>query len=94
MDVKAAYLCSKLEQNVRMYIKCPDGYKLEPGKAARLLRGLYGTKQGGALWSILRTKTLKRLGCKQSLADPSIYTRFEGDERLIVSCVVDDFDAV
>ena len=25
MDVKAAYLCSKLEKNVRMYITCPKG---------------------------------------------------------------------
>ena len=48
MDVKAAYLCSKLEKSVRMYIKCPKGYKLSPGKAARLLQGLYGTRQGGA----------------------------------------------
>ena len=91
MDVKAAYLCSKLESNVRMYIKCPQGYRLDPGKSARLLRGLYGTKQGGALWSALRTRTLKKLNFKQSLADPSSYLRCKGDEWCLVSCIVDDF---
>ena len=91
MDVKAAYLCSKIEKNVRMYIKCPDGYKLDPGKAARLLLGLYGTKQGGALWAALRTKTLRRLGLKQSLADPSLYVRKNGADWLLICCIVDDF---
>ena len=91
MDVKAAYLCSKLEPSVRMYIKCPKGYKLEPGMAARLLMGLYGTKQGGALWSQLRTKTMKKLNFTQSLADPSFYIRCEGDECCMVSTIVDDF---
>ena len=91
MDVKAAYLCSKLEKNVRMYIKCPQGYKLAPGKAARLLMGLYGTKQGGELWGDLLTKTLKKLNFTQSLADPSFYLRRKGDEWCLVSCIVDDF---
>ena len=46
MDVRAAYLCAKIEDNVRMYIQCPDGYELDPNMDARLLRGLYGTRQG------------------------------------------------
>ena len=54
MDVKEAYLCSKLEENVRMYIKCPDGYRLDEGMSARLLSGLYGTRQGAALWGNLQ----------------------------------------
>jgi hypothetical protein len=91
MDVKAAYLCSKIEDNVRMYIKCPDGYKLDTGKYARLLRGLYGTRQGGALWAALRTKVLKKLGLTQSLADPSVYTLARDDNLLILCCIVDDF---
>ena len=91
MDVKAAYLCSKIEKNVRMYIECPKGYKLDPGKYARLLRGLYGTRQGGALWGKLRTKVLKKLGCKQSLADPSLYTRNHNGKHLLLTCIVDDF---
>ena len=91
MDVKAAYLCSKIEENVRMYIKCPDGYALDPGMYARLLRGLYGTRQGGALWANLRTKVLSKLGLTRSLADPSLYTRVENGTYLLVSTIVDDF---
>ena len=74
MDVKAAYLCSKLEDNVRMYIKCPDGYALEPGMAARLLTltGLYGTKQGGALWSGVRTSKYIQTSCSQTISCGSI----------------------
>ena len=91
MDVKAAYLCSKLEENVRMYIKCPDGYKLDDGMSARLLSGLYGTRQGASLWGNLRTKVLKKHNCKQSLADPSLYTRTDQHGKLLVTCIVDDF---
>ena len=91
MDVKAAYLCSKIESNVRMYIKCPDGYKLDPGMYARLLRGLYGTRQGGALWAGLRTRVLKKLKFEQSLAEPSLYTKITPLERVLVTCIVDDF---
>ena len=55
------------------------------------MRDLYGTKQGGALWSKHRTRILKRLGCKQSLADPSPIHRCTRTEKLLVSCIVDDF---
>ena len=91
MDVRAAYLCTKIEEHVKMYIKCPDGYSLPEGLDARLLGGLYGTKQGGALWAALRTKVLKRLGYTQSLADPSLYTKTHNGKRLILCCIVDDF---
>ena len=69
----------------------PDGYKLDTGMHARLLRGLYGTRQGGALWSALRTKVLKKLKLTQSLADPSVYTATRDGQLLILCCIVDDF---
>ena len=31
MDVTADYLCAKIEEHVRLYIKCPDGYRLGEG---------------------------------------------------------------
>ena len=58
---------------------------------ARLLRGLYGTRQGGALWADVRTKVLAKHGLKRSLADPSLYTRVENGTYLLVSTIVDDF---
>ena len=74
-----------------MYIKCPDGYKLDEGMSARLMSDLYGTRQGAALWSNLRTKVLKKHNCKQSLADPSLYTPTDSNGKLLVTCIVDDF---
>ena len=73
------------------YIKSPDGYKLDDGKAARLLSGLYDTRQGGNLWSTLRTTALKKLGFSQSLADPSLYTRTQHGRHVLVGTIVDDF---
>ena len=87
MDVKAAYLCSKQEKNVRMYITCPDGYSFDEGMSARLLSGLYGTRQGAALWTALRTTVLKKLQCRQSLAEPSLYTRDDSYGKLLVTCI-------
>ena len=61
------------------------------GMSARLLSGLCGTRQGAALWGNLRTKVLKKYNCRQSLADPSLYTRNDHNGRLLVTCIVDDF---
>ena len=38
-----------------------------------------------------QASTFKRLAVKQSLADPSLYTRFTEDAKLLVCCIVDEF---
>ena len=91
MDVSAAYLCAKIEEHLQIYIQAPTGYKLDKGKDARLLSGLYGSAKGGAIWAKHRTETLKTLGYKRNLAEPSMYMRSNGDGTIFIGTIVDDF---
>lgn len=52
-----------------------------------------GTRQGGSLSSALRTKVLLKLGLTQSLADPSVYTRFK-DGQFLADCLLHRGDFV
>jgi hypothetical protein len=45
LDFDLAYLNADLEEVI--YMKPPQGYELEPGKAWRLKKSLYGLKQSG-----------------------------------------------
>ena len=91
MDVSAAYLCAKIESHLQIYIDAPSGYKLEDGKSARLQSGLYGSAQGGAIWAKHRTQTLKDLGFKTNLAEPSMYIRKDKTGIVFIATIVDDF---
>ena len=83
----------KPRKNVRMYIKCPDGYKLDEGMDARLLSGLYGTRQGGALWSALQRYTHEwwRNTSADNPSQTLLYTRDNHNGKLLVTCIVDGF---
>ena len=91
MDVSAAYLCAKIESHLQIYIDAPSGYKLDDGKSARLQSGLYGSAQGGAMWAKHRTQTLKDLGFKTNLAEPSMYIRRNQTGTVFIATIVDDF---
>ena len=45
MDVKAAYLNGKLEEDI--YMALPPGFDIPEGMVLKLNKALYGTKQGG-----------------------------------------------
>ena len=50
-DVETAYLYGVLSEKERFYCLPPAGFELPPGYGWYMLRGLYGTRQGGAVWS-------------------------------------------
>ena len=50
-DVETAYLYGVLPEKERFYCLPPAGFELPPGYGWYMLRGLYGTRQGGAVWS-------------------------------------------
>ena len=50
IDVKQAYLNSTLHHDV--FLKPPLGMRIPPGKALKLVKGLYRLKQSGREWNI------------------------------------------
>lgn len=52
MDIKSAYLYSKLDDSEKIYMKAPPGIDIsvKPGQVLRLKLALYGLKQAGRRW--------------------------------------------
>ena len=51
LDVSVAYLNGVLPENQRFFCLPPPGFEEQPGYGWYMLKGLYGTRQGGALWA-------------------------------------------
>ena len=72
IDVKSAFLNSKMPDNQKLYVKQPPGFA-EPGKEDwvwLLLKGLYGLKQAGRLWYEELCRILISLGFTVCTSDP------------------------
>ena len=51
LDVRVAYLNGILPENERFYCSPPTGFEEVPGYCWYIKRGLYGSRQGGAVWA-------------------------------------------
>ena len=74
-----------------MFNRPPPGFTVPPGYGLRLLKALYGTRQGGNRWASHRDAELAKLGLTRSAADPCLYTRTNFDGYILVAVIVDDF---
>ena len=91
IDIETAYLNSDIDKDI--YMKQPPGYA-KPGTEhlyCKLLKGLYGLKQGGKLWYDAIRAHLLSLGFKPLQSDPCIYVRQEAKgEKTYIALYVDD----
>ena len=87
MDVKLAYLCGVLEEEI--YMEQPEGF-IAPGeedKVCRLMCSLYGLKQAGQVWNRTFANTIKRkLGFKMIHSDVGVYilSQQQGDNTEMI----------
>lgn len=91
MDVKTAYLNADIDTEI--YIEQPKGFiKTDKGQklVCKLKKSLYGLKQSGRNWNNLLNRCLVEMNFVQSLADPCVYTKFEGNTVIIIIFWVDD----
>ena len=91
MDVGNAYLNALLEREVVLFVKPPPTIHVPKGYGLRLLKGLYGTMQGGNRWAAHKHEKLVGLGYSRNPSEPSIYHRSDEHGIVIMSVVVDDF---
>jgi hypothetical protein len=93
LDVKTAYLYSKLDEEI--YMEMPKGFYLAgapPGSVLRLNRALYGLKQSGCQWWIELSTSMKELGFTHAMSDAGIYYHQDKKSRelIIAAIYVDD----
>jgi hypothetical protein len=92
MDVKSAFLNSKLDEEI--YMEQPQG-SITSGKetqVCRLKKAIYGLKQAFRAWNLQLHGVLTGFSYKQMHADAGIYVchQQEGDGPLFIIVYVDD----
>ena len=90
LDVKTDFLNGEISEDV--YVVQPEGFVKE-GKenlVYKLVKALYGLRQAPRAWYAKLSSYLESLGFKKCPSEHAVYTRKEGEERLIVAVYVDD----
>ncbi|GJV40312.1 retrovirus-related pol polyprotein from transposon TNT 1-94 [Tanacetum coccineum] len=90
MDVKTAFLNGNLREEV--YISQSDGFvdKDKPNHIYRLKKALYGLKQAPHAWYDMLSSFLISQDFSKGLVDPTLFTRRDGKELILVQIYVDD----
>jgi hypothetical protein len=88
MDVKSAYLNGELKEEI--YMKPPPGFDVPDGMVLKLVKALYGTKQGGRVWYENIRNTLNSMGYERTEADHAVFTRVRSGALSILALYVDD----
>ena len=87
-DISNAYLQAELKEVI--YMEPPPGMNIPADECLALMRPIYGTKQGGRMFSDALDAHLKKLGFKQNVADPCVWTRTRNGKPQIITSYVDD----
>jgi hypothetical protein len=88
MDVKSAYLNRELKEDI--YMKPPPGFDVPEGMVLKLVKALYGTKQGGRVWYENIRKMLYSMGYECTEADHAVFTRVRSGALSILALYVNN----
>ncbi|GJZ06832.1 retrovirus-related pol polyprotein from transposon TNT 1-94 [Tanacetum coccineum] len=90
MDVKTTFSNGILKKEV--YVSPPEGFvdQDHPNHVFRLKKALYGLKQVPRAWYDSLSKFLHSYNIVKGVVDPTLFTRKEGKDILLVQIYVDD----
>jgi hypothetical protein len=86
-DVKTAYLCGNLDEEI--FMRQPRGYQ-QGSLVCKLKKSLYGLKQSARCWNKKLHDVLISLKFQQSSADPCLYTKQVNGKLMYLLVYVDD----
>ena len=72
-DIEQAFVNSKLEDGLDVYMKLPKGCGLMSGMIVKLAKILHGLKQASRQWHAHLTRCLLDLGFEKCLADACVF---------------------
>jgi hypothetical protein len=88
MDVNSAYLNGELKEEI--YMNAPPSLEIPEGMVLKLVKAMYGTKQGGRVWYENIRDTLKSMGYTCTEADHAAFVRSRSGTLSIIALYVDD----
>ena len=88
MDVKAAYLNGRLEEEI--FMKSPPGFNISEGMVLKLIKAVYSMKQGGQVWYEDIRQMLREMGYEHIEADHTVFVCNLNSILSIIILYVDD----
>ncbi|GKB95830.1 retrovirus-related pol polyprotein from transposon TNT 1-94 [Tanacetum coccineum] len=90
MDVKTIFLNGELREEV--YVSQPEGFvdQDNPTHVYKLKKALYGLKKAPCAWYDMLSSFILSQKFSKAAVDPTLFTRKEGKDILIVQIYVDD----
>jgi hypothetical protein len=90
MDVKSAFLNGPISEEV--YVEQPPGFEDHqfPNHVYKLHKVLYGLKQAPRAWYECLKEFLLKKGFEIGKADPTLFTRKQGNDLFVSQIYVDD----
>jgi Reverse transcriptase (RNA-dependent DNA polymerase) len=88
MDVKSAYLNGELKEDI--FMEPPPGFNVPDGMVLKLVKAMYGTKQGSRIWYENIRSTLKSMGYTCTDADHAVFVCIRDGIPSIIALYVDD----
>ena len=92
-DLEAAYLTADIEPDISLFVEPPPGVDVPDDWALRLVKALYGSRQGAQRLDVLKNSALERLGFKRMASETSVYLTPMSSELglVLIVTIVDDF---
>ncbi|GKC90951.1 retrovirus-related pol polyprotein from transposon TNT 1-94 [Tanacetum coccineum] len=87
MDVKTAFLNGELKEEV--YVSQPEGF-VDQDNPSQKKKALYGLKQAPRSWYDMLSSFLISQHFSKGAVDPTLFTRQDGNDLLLVQIFVDD----
>jgi len=89
MDVKSIYLNGELEEEI--FMEPPPGFDVPEGMVLKLIKAIYGTKQGGHVWYNNVKATLEGMGYMCTESDHAVFICLQDGKLSIIALYVDNF---
>lgn len=97
LDVQQLHVCTAFlnrELDEDIYVKLPDNIPQDSIPSStriwKLQKAVYGLKQAARAWNDKLCAELTALGFRQSITDPCLFLRAEGEETILFLVHVDD----
>ena len=87
-DIETAFLNADTDKE--LYMEVPQGVEAGEDEVARLLKAIYGTVQAARAFGQLFAKIMRKIGFKQSSADPCLFIRKDENGTVFVIIYIDD----
>ena len=87
-DIETAFLNADADKE--LYMEVPQGVEGGEDEVAMLLKAIYGTVQAARAFGQLFAKIMRKIGFKQSSADPCLFIRKDENGTVFVIIYIDD----